>query len=203
MPNDPRLHSAAAERNRGPIVDQLQRLLPQSGLLLEIASGTGQHAAFAAASMPSWRWQPTETDGDALASIGAWCNGLPNVLPPVMLDVMAADWPAPKPVDAIFSANMIHIAPWLVCRALMQGAARHLASQGLLLMYGPYIVNGEITAASNLAFDADLRRRNAAWGLRRLSEVLQEAQAAGLRLQERVAMPANNLLLVFVRAPAA
>ena len=202
MHPDPRLHSAAAERNQGPIVAELKRLLPRAGLLLEIASGSGQHAAHAAAALPVWRWQPSEADRAALASIEAWCQGLPNLMPPLMLDVMAPSWPGvPKQVDAIFNANMIHIAPWPVCAALMQGAARHLAAQGLLLMYGPYLVDGESTAASNVAFNADLRSRNAAWGLRRLAAVQHEAQAVGLRLQERVAMPANNLLLVFARGP--
>ena len=202
MHPDPRLHSAAAERNQGPIVAELKRLLPPAGLLLEIASGTGQHAAHAAAALPLWRWQPSEADAGAFTSIGAWCQGLPNVLPPVLLDVLAPDWPGvPTSVDAIFNANMIHIAPWPVCAALMRGAARHLPTQGRLVLYGPYIVDGESTAASNLAFDADLRVRNAAWGLRRLADVQHEAQSVGLRLQERVSMPANNLLLVFAREP--
>ena len=201
MQPDARLHSAAAERNQAPIVAQLQRLLPARGLLLEIASGTGQHAAHAAAALPAWRWQPSDADESALASIGAWCQGLPNVLAPLLLDVMAADWPAPKPVDAVFNANMVHIAPWPVCAALMQGAARHLAAQGLLVLYGPFIVEGESTAASNLAFDGDLRQRNPAWGLRRLSDVLQTGRSAGLHLQTKISMPANNLLLAFGRAP--
>jgi len=201
MPNDVRLHSPAADRNRGPIVEQLRRLLPNAGLLLEVASGTGQHAAHAATAMPAWRWQPSEADDAALASIGAWCQGLPNVPPPLLLDVMAAEWPAPKPVDAVFNANMIHIAPWPVCAALMQGAARHLTRQGQLVLYGPFIVEGEGTAASNLAFDADLRRRNPAWGLRQLSDVLEAGRGAGLQLQSRISMPANNLLLAFRRGP--
>lgn len=202
MPNEARLHSAAAERNQGPIAQQLRRLLPPSGLLLEIASGTGQHAAHAAASMPLWRWQPSDMEAGALASIGAWCEGLPNVLPPLLLNVMAPTWlGVPTPVDAIFNANMIHIAPRPVCAALMQGAARHLSAQGQLVLYGPYFVDGEPTVDSNLAFDADLRRRNAAWGLRKLADVQAQAQACGLQLQERVPMPANNLLLLFVRAP--
>ena len=200
MQTDARLHSPAADRNRGPIVKQLQRLLPTAGLLLEIASGTGQHAAHAAAAMPAWRWQPSDADESALVSIGAWCQGLPNVMPPLLLDVMAADWPAPNLVDAIFNANMVHIAPWPVCVALMQGAARHLAAHGLLVLYGPFIVQGESTAASNLAFDADLRQRNPAWGLRRLLDVVETARHAGLQLQAQVSMPANNLLLAFGRA---
>ena len=200
MHPDPRLRSAAAERNQSPIVTELKRLLPPAGLALEIASGSGQHAAHAAAALPLWRWQPSEADAGALASIRAWCQGLPNVLSPVFLDVLAPSWPGvPTSVDAIFNDNMLHIAPWPVCAALMQGAARYLARQGLLVIYGPYLVEGEIAAASNLAFDADLRRRNAAWGLRRLADVQAQAQSFGLQLQERVAMPANNLLLVFAR----
>ncbi len=199
MQSDARQHSPAAERNQAPITAQLKRLLPARGMLLEIASGTGQHAAHAAAAMPAWRWQPSDADGDALASIGAWCHGLPNVMPPLLLDVMAADWPVPTPVDAIFNANMIHIAPWPVCAALMQGAVRHLTAQGLLVLYGPFIVEAGSTATSNLAFDADLRRRNSAWGLRQLSDVLETGVGAGLKLQARISMPANNLLLAFGR----
>lgn len=202
MHPDPRLRSAAAERNQSPILAELKRLLPPAGLLLEIASGSGQHAAHAAAALPLWRWQPSEADAGALASIRAWCQGLPNVLSPVLLDVLAPDWPGvPTSVDAIFNANMLHIVPWPVCAALMQGAARYLATQGLLVIYGPYLVEGEIAAASNLAFDTDLRLRNAAWGLRRLADVQAQAQRFGLQLQEQVSMPANNLLLVFAREP--
>ena len=201
MQSDARSHSPAAERNRAPILAELQRLLPAQGLALEIASGTGQHAAYFAAGLPGWRWLPTDGDARALASIAAWCAGLANVLPAELLDVGAATWQAaPAQADAIYCANLLHIAPWAACAALMQGAARHLAPRGLLLLYGPYLVDGEPTAPGNTAFDADLRGRNPAWGLRRLSDVLQQAQAAGLHLRERVAMPANNLLLVLERA---
>lgn len=204
MEHDARAHSPAAERNRGPILAELQRLLPASGLALEIASGTGQHAAHFAAGLPGWRWQPTDGDPCALASIAAWCAGLANVLPAQVLDVGAATWSAaPARADAIYCANMLHIAPWAACAALMQGVARHLAPHGLLLLYGPYRVDGEPTAPGNLAFDADLRRRNPAWGVRRLADVLQQARVAGLRLRERVAMPANNLLLVLERTTPA
>jgi hypothetical protein len=201
MSDDPRRHSPAAERNREPLLAELRRLLPAQGRALEIASGTGQHAAHFAAGLPGWQWQPTDPEPSALASIAAWCEGLPNVPPPLRLDVTAPDWASvPSGVDAIFCANMIHIAPWAACAGLMQGAARHLGPQGLLLTYGPYLVDGEPAAPSNLAFDADLRARNPAWGLRRLAEVEREAAAAGLALHERVAMPANNLLLVWRRA---
>jgi hypothetical protein len=200
MTADPRRHSTAADRNRGPLLDLLTRVLPPTGLALEIASGTGQHVAHFAAGLPGWRWQPSDPDPGARASIAAWCAGYANVLPPLDLDVMAPDWPgAPDRVDAVACANMIHISPLPTCAALMNGAARHLAPAGVLLVYGPFLVEGEPTAASNLAFDADLRARNPAWGLRRLGDVQAVAGAAGLVLRERVAMPANNLTLVFAR----
>lgn len=203
---DPRRHSPAAERNSQPILDVLQRLLPARGTALEIASGTGQHAAYFAAGLPGWKWQPSDLQADALTSIVAWCatsdTGTPltNVRPPLQLDVMAPNWPIAHPVDVIFCANMLHIAPWPTCAALMRGAARHLAAQGLLLTYGPYLVDGQAAAPGNLAFDASLRARHPAWGVRRLADVAREASGAGLRLREQIAMPANNLLLVFERA---
>ncbi len=197
MTPDPRQHSPAAERNRAPIFAQLQRVLPASGTALEIASGTGQHAAHVAAALPGWRWQPTDAEPLMLASIDAWCAGLANVLPALHLDVLAA--PAvsvPAPVDAVFCANLLHISPWATCPALMQLAARVLSPAGRLVLYGPYLEDEVPTAPGNLAFDADLRERNPAWGLRRREDVLAQARAVGLRLRERVAMPANNLLLV-------
>ena len=204
MNHDPaRQHSPAAERNQGPILAELQRLLPRSGVALEIASGTGQHAAFFAAGLPGWAWQPSDPEPRALASTAAWCAGRVNVRPPITLDVMAAQWPgAPQPADLVFCANMLHISPTATCAALMRGAARHLSREGLLVLYGPYLVDGEPVSAGNLAFDADLRARHPAWGLRRLAVVLAQAEAAGLHLRERVQMPANNLLLVLARHPA-
>lgn len=201
MTPDPRQHSPAAERNRVPILAQLQRVLPASGIALEVASGTGQHAAHVAAGLPGWRWQPTDAEPLALASIDAWCEGLANVLPASLLDVLAA--PAvglPAPVDAVFCANLLHISPWATCPALMQLAARVLAPAGQLLLYGPYLEDEVPTSPGNLAFDADLRERNPAWGLRRRDDVLALAHAVGLHLRERVAMPANNLLLVLEHA---
>jgi hypothetical protein len=196
-----RRHSPAAERNGPPLLAELQRLLPPTGLMLEIASGSGQHAACFSAGLPGWQWQPSDFDAAALPSIAAWCADRPNVRPPQRLDVLDTDWPGvPARVGAIFCANMIHIAPWACTGALMRGAARHLAAHGMLLTYGPYLVDGEPTAPSNLDFDADLRRRDPAWGLRRLADVQAEAERAGLQLRERVAMPANNQLLVWARA---
>jgi hypothetical protein len=203
MTDDPRLHSPAAERNRGPILAQLQRLLPARAMLIEVASGTGQHAAHCAAAMPGWRWQPTELQPEARASIEAWCAGLLNVSPAVRLDVCEAGWSslpdAVRRVDAVYCANMLHIAPWDCCAGLMQGAAARLVDGGLLLVYGPFLIDGETPAPSNLAFDADLRSRDPAWGLRRLEAVAAVAAEQGLELRQVVEMPANNRLLVFGR----
>jgi hypothetical protein len=203
--SDVRQHSPAAERNRQPILEVLQRVLPARGIALEVASGSGQHAAHFAAGLPGWIWQPSDLQVKALASIAAWRArenaGAPltNLRAPLRLDVMAPDWPNIGTVDAIFCANMLHIAPWPACAALMHGAARHLAPHGLLLTYGPYLVEGQATAPGNLAFDESLRARDPAWGVRRLADVAREASAAGLGLREQIAMPANNLLLVFER----
>jgi hypothetical protein len=204
MQDDARLHSPAAERNQGPLLAQLQSLLPAQGVALEVASGSGQHMAHFAAGLPGWRWLPSDkVDGASspgLASINAWCTGLANVAPPLALDVMSHQWlGVPTPLDLVYCANMLHIAPWPTCAALMQGAARHLGASGWLLIYGPFVVDGQALAPRNAAFDADLRARNALWGLRRLADVQAQALAAGLRLQQQRALPANNMLLVFER----
>jgi hypothetical protein len=198
---DPRRHSPAAERNSAPILAELQRLLPARGLLLEIASGSGQHAAYCSAGLPGWQWLPSEFEAASLPSIRAWCAALDRVLSPLLLDVLQSPWPGvPTAVDAIFCANLLHIAPWACCAGLMQGAARHLSAPGLLVTYGPYLEDEVPTSPGNRAFDADLRARNPAWGLRRRADVALEAAQAGLALRERVAMPANNLLLVWGRS---
>ncbi len=202
-------YSPASERNRTPILEVLQRLLPASGRALEIASGTGQHAAFFAKALPAWRWQPTDCHDQAFDAIRAWAahEGAPNVLPPRRVDVCDADWPsddgAPfaSPFGLIFCANMLHISPWATCDGLMRGAARHLAPRGLLVTYGPYLEDEVPTAASNRAFDADLRARNPQWGIRRRDDVARVASEHGLALTQRHPMPSNNLLLVFARAP--
>lgn len=199
------LHSPAADRNKAPILEQLRRLLPASGLALEVASGSGQHVAHFAAALAGWRWQPTDGDARSPASIEAWCDGLPNVRPALRLDVFddasvaALAVALREPVDALYCANMLHISPWATCAALMQLAARHLAPQGLLVLYGPYLEADVPTSPGNLAFDADLRARDPAWGIRPLADVLAQAASVGLHLRERVAMPANNLLLVLAR----
>lgn len=195
--------SPAAERNKGPILAALQRLLPERGRLLEIAAGTGQHAVHMAAALPQWQWQPTDPAAQSLGWIAQHiaAQPLPNLQPPLQLDVLAAPWPLPGDArfDAVFCANMLHIAPWACCAALMRGAAQVLQPGGLLITYGPYFVQGEPPAQGNTDFDADLRGRNPAWGIRWLHDVQAEAGTAGLRLVERLAMPANNLLLVFQR----
>lgn len=200
-------HSPAAERNQGPILGVLRSLLGDQGRALEIASGTGQHAAHFAAALPGWHWQPTDVSDAGFDAIRGWAlqAGATNVAAPRRLDVLDAPWPsdgAPfaQPFDLIYTANLLHISPWPCCAGLMQGAARHLAPHGRLVVYGPFIEAEVPTAPSNLAFDADLRRRDAAWGLRALDEVRRTAQATGLHLAQRHALPANNLLLVFERA---
>ena len=198
--------SPAAERNKSAILAVLQTLLPRSGRLLEIAAGTGQHAVFCAAGLPGWQWQPSDPDPASLRAIAAWSTAHPSpgLLPALQLDVLAEPWPtaltdAGAYWDALFCANMLHIAPWPCCAALMRGAASLLSDQGQLITYGPYRVQGEPTAPGNQAFDADLRARNPAWGLRWLHDITEQAEAVGLQLTERHALPANNQILVFRR----
>jgi hypothetical protein len=203
--------SPAADRNKQPILDVLRQLLPERGRALEIASGTGQHVAWFAAGLPHWVWQPTDAQPQALDSIAAYATlqGLSNVCAPLPLDVLAPRWLPDDallgaPVfDAIYCANMLHIAPWSTCAALMRGSTRHLAPGGVLVTYGPYLENEVPTAAGNLAFDQSLRAQNPDWGIRRLDDVAQEAARAGLRLVARHSLPANNLLLVWAHEASA
>ena len=163
-------YAESCEQNREPILAVLREAFADRHRVLEIASGTGQHAAHCCAAQPGWDWQPTDADAAALPGIAATCAGRPNVRAPIRLDVLADPWPAALGTyDAVYCANMIHIAPWACCAALMRGAAAHLWPGGALVLYGPYLVDGEPAAPSNLAFDADLRARNPAWGLRRLA----------------------------------
>lgn len=195
-------YSAAAERNQQVILAALLGWLPPAGRALEIASGSGQHVAHFASQMPGWSWLASDPDAQALASITAW---RPDGPAPLQLDVLQGDWTLPtsdQALDAIFCANMLHISPVATAAALLQGAARHLRSSGQLIVYGPFIVAGQPTAASNLAFDADLRQRNPAWGLRSLAAIEAAAQQAGLVLNQLQQLPANNLLLEFRHASA-
>ncbi|MEO5670932.1 MAG: DUF938 domain-containing protein [Ramlibacter sp.] len=202
-------HSPAADRNKQPILDLLRRVLPERATVLEIASGTGQHAEWFAQEMPAWTWQPTDANEGALPSIATRISqaALANVRAPLLLDVMAPTWPSQGPAfsirfDAIFCANMLHISPWATCAAMMRGAARTLTPGGLLVTYGPYLEDDFPTSPGNLAFDQSLRQRDPSWGIRRVEDVKREAHAEGLTLRERHAMPANNLLLVFALGTA-
>lgn len=193
--DDARLYSPSVERNRGPIVDALRRVLPVRGVLLEVASGTGQHAAAVAEAFPDLVVQPSDPDPAARASVDAWCAGLPNTRPALALD--AADpWPDLR-VDAVLCINMVHIAPWPATLGLLAGAARALPPGGPLVLYGAFLRDGVETAVGNRLFDADLRARDPAWGVRWLGDVT--AAAAGFVGPEVVAMPADNLLVVFRR----
>jgi hypothetical protein len=198
--------SPAADRNKQAIADTLVQLLPERGEALEIASGTGQHVAWFAASLPSWTWQPTDAQADGFDSISAWVRqqAVSNVRVPLLLDVMAADWSpvsghAHKKFDLIYCANMLHIAPWATCAALMRGSVLLMAAGSRLITYGPYFEDGVPASPGNLAFDQSLRDRNPAWGIRRLEDVEAQAALAGLKLVARHEMPANNLLLVWAR----
>ena len=200
----PPFFSPAAERNKQPLLEALQTLLPPSGHALEIASGTGQHLEHFSAGLPGWTWQPSEFEAERLGWLRQLRQSWPaeqqrqRVAEALALDVSVLPWPvAPESFDLVFCANMLHVAPWVCCSGLMQGAAQALKPQGSLLTYGPYLEDDVVTAPSNLAFDAELRQRNPSWGLRRLADVQAEAARAGLQLAQRLAMPANNLLLVW------
>ncbi len=190
----------APERNKGPILDVLREVLPASGTVLEIASGSGQHAAWFATHL-AVRWQPTDPDPAHRASIAAWRAevGAPNLLPPLHLDVLDPEWPVQR-ADAVVNINMIHVAPWEATPALFRGAARLLAPGAPLAMYGPYL-RGPDSAPSNLRFSESLRARDPAWGVRELDAVVAEAERAGFALERVVEMPANNLTVVVRRRP--
>ena len=194
-------HAPATARNRQPILDVLRPRLPAEGLVLEIASGSGEHAVHFAAALPHLVFQPSDPDADALASIDDWAatSGLANVRPAVALDAEAPTWPVEQ-AASVLCCNMIHIAPWSAAAGLITGAARVLSPGGLLYLYGPYRRGGRHTAPSNEAFDRDLKQRNPAWGVRDLEAVTELAAARGLAAPEIVEMPANNLSLVFRRS---
>jgi len=194
------LIAPAVARNRDPILAVLRRVLPERGLVLEIASGSGEHAVYFAAALQNLTWQPTDPDPEARDSIAAYraAAQLPNLLPPLALDAAASSWPVTQ-ADAVVSINMIHIAPWAAAEGLMAGAKRLLPGGGVLFLYGPFREHGQHTAPSNAAFDESLRARNREWGVRDLDEVAALASRHGLALEERLAMPANNLSVVFRR----
>ena len=193
--------SPASERNKGPILEQLLRFLPEDARVLEIASGTGQHVAHFAAALPRSSWQPTDADPANLLTIAARCDGqsLYNVHAPVELDVHDSLWPVPDDFDAVVCINMIHIAPWSATPALLAGARRVLRADGprLLFLYGPYREGGRHTTPSNEDFDTSLRSRNPAWGVRDLETVTSLAGEHGFRRLTLERLPANNLMLAF------
>lgn len=200
-PTDARRSAPSTQRNRDPILGVLARVLPPAGLVLEIASGSGEHAVYFAARLPALAWQPSDPDEANRASITAWRDdaALPNLRAPLALDATWDRWPIER-ADAMVNINMIHIAPWAACEGLMRGAARLLPPGAPLVLYGPFRRGGRHTAPSNEAFDRGLRARDAAWGVRDLEAVERAAAAAGLPLDEIVEMPSNNLSLVFRRA---
>lgn len=195
---DARRYAPATQRNREPILEVLRRVLPPAGVVLEVASGSGEHAAFFARALPALRWQPSDVDAVARASVTAWCAGVPNAAAPLALDASDDAWPIAQ-ADAVVCINMVHIAPWAACEGLLRGAGRVLASGGLLYLYGPYRLGGAHTAPSNAAFDEGLRAEDPAWGVRDLETVVACAATRGLTFVEHVEMPANNLSVVFRR----
>ena len=191
--------SPSTARNRQPILEVLAARLPISARVLEVASGAGEHAVFLAEALPAVHWQPSDPDPTARESIAAWRAhaGLRNLAEPLAIDAAdSATWPS-EPVDAIVCINMIHISPWASAEGLMAAAGRLLTPGGKLFLYGPYVEAHVPTAPSNLAFDESLKSRNPAWGLRNLADVAALAADSGLALVERIAMPANNLVVVF------
>ena len=190
----------AAERNRQPILEVLSQVLPDSGTVLEVASGTGQHATYFAQYLPTLRWQPSDPSPDARDSISAWVANADqdNLAPPLSLDVTVQPWPIER-ADAVLCINMLHIAPWDAAIALFEGASGLLEAGHPLVTYGPYRMHGRHTAPSNETFDQSLRSRNPSWGVRDLDELSELGTRTGFGLDKRFDMPANNMTLVWVR----
>ncbi len=199
---DARKYADATQRNRQPILEVLQRILPPQGNILEIASGTGQHAIFFASNLVNYHWYPSDPDPVLRDSIEAWRNHFPteNLHSPLDIDAISPSWSIEKEqisLNAIVNINMIHISPWKACLGLMAGANRILSTGGILYLYGPCKRNGNHTAPSNEMFDRSLRSRNSQWGVRNLEDVVEIAESEDLALQEVVEMPANNLSVIF------
>ncbi|MBD2385361.1 DUF938 domain-containing protein [Cylindrospermum sp. FACHB-282] len=206
-PADARHNAPATQRNREPILEVLLEVLPATGTILEVASGTGEHAVFFAPYLAPRQWLPSDPNPELRASITAWAEYFPadNLYPPLELDASTPVWPVEKealpdlPIVAIVNINMIHISPWSACLGLMAGAGRILPANGILYLYGPFKEGGEHTALSNAAFDESLQAQNPDWGVRNLEDVVAAAKAQNLRLKETYQMPANNLSVVFQR----
>jgi SAM-dependent methyltransferase len=199
--SDRRLYFPHVARNREPILEVLKRVLPSEGLVLEIASGGGEHAAYFASNLAGLLWQPTDANIEMFESIAAHraAAGVANLLAPLHLDVTSEQWPVER-ANAMVCCNMNHIAPWAATEGLIAGAGRTLAHGAPLYLYGPYKVEGRHTASSNQDFDTRLRAQNPLWGVRDLADVSDLAKRHGLALEETVAMPANNLSVIFRRA---
>ena len=195
-------HAPATERNRDPIAAVLREVLPATGLVLEVASGTGEHSAYFARLFPGLDWQPSDPDSVALTSIEAWAadEGLPNLRAPVELDAAGGTWPIGRS-DALLCVNMVHISPWRATLGLFRGAGRVLGPGAPLILYGPYRREGVATAPSNEAFDESLQARDPEWGLRLLEGVAAEALKVGFAIERVVEMPANNITAVFRKTP--
>lgn len=195
-----RRSAPAALRNREPIAEVLSEWLPEAGLVFEIASGTGEHAIFFAERFPALDWQPSDVHPVALASIAAWREeaGLANIRAPLVADAASGEWPLDC-ADAVLSINMVHISPWASALGLLDGAARLLSTGAPLIIYGPWLTSDVATVPSNLEFDADLKRRDPQWGLRKVEEFAAAAKERGLSLAETRPMPANNLMLLLRR----
>lgn len=196
----PRRSAPAALRNREPIADVLAEWLPTTGLVVEIASGSGEHALYFAERFPELEWQPSDVHPDALASIQGWrrAAGLANVREAIAIDSAWPDWPIER-ADAVLSINMVHISPWASALGLIRGSARLLPRAAPLILYGPWLKDDISTAPSNLAFDSDLKGRDPEWGLRRVEDFAAAATGEGLELVETRQMPANNLMLLLRR----
>lgn len=199
-------HAPAVLRNREPIREILARVMPETGTVLEIGAGSGEHAVYFAGAFPKMSWHPTDADPTCVASVDAWAAeaNLANLRPAVRLDVTASPWPdaVPDPVDIVFSANVIHIAPWEVAEGLIAGAGRIVKPSGALVLYGPFKIDGEHTAPSNAAFDTSLKQMDGRFGVRDLGNVTAEAKKHGFCLAERHTMPANNFSLIFRKSVA-
>jgi SAM-dependent methyltransferase len=196
---EPAARSApAAARNREPILAVLRDYLPRPAFVLEIASGTGEHAVWFSSALSDLTWQPTDREPEALRSIAAWraMTGTPNLLPPLRLDAASDSWPVVE-ADAVVAINMVHVAPWTATRGLIAGAARVLTPGGMLLLYGPFSQGGVHTAASNARFDQELRARDPSWGIRDLNEITALANQHGFAAPDLIEMPANNLTVAF------
>ena len=200
MTHDPRRHAPATQRNRDAILAVLRDVLPATGIVLEVASGSGEHVIHFARHLPDLTFQPSDPMAESLESVAAWVgsSGVANVLPPRRLDVTERPWPV-EAADAILCINMIHIAPWAATEGLLAGAATLLRQGAPLYLYGPYKRGGRHTADSNQAFDDQLRAQNPAWGVRDLEKVADLAESLGLSAPSITDMPANNLSVVFRR----